>query len=80
MPTHTYFKVCECPDLERCSDASWSKAKVWGYSEEEVRNQLHDHLSKSSLHNVDLDEDEINEMVTKAVVIEETWSQPESAA
>lgn len=76
MPAVKYFKAQCCPDQERCSDASWDRAKVWGYTEEEARQKLKEHLENSSKHNQNLEPEEIEVMVQSAEVVEAEWAQP----
>ena len=44
-----YFYIKKCPK-GGCSESSWKKAQVWGWTEEECREALQRHLEKSSYH------------------------------
>ena len=50
----SYFSACCLP--ESCSNDSFKRAEVWGYTEEEARSQMHKHLARSSLHSSDFGE------------------------
>lgn len=55
MATNYYFfGSCPCPD--QCSDAAWKRSKVWGWTEEEARQRLRQHLQHSGLHQQDSSE------------------------
>ena len=49
MPT-CWFYVDKCPFKGDCSAPSWKKAKVWGWTEKECKEQLRHHLKESILH------------------------------
>ena len=45
-----YFNMPACPWHEDCSKEAWKRAKVWGWSMEELRSSLQKHLKNSSMH------------------------------
>ena len=44
-----FFVEC-CPAMNECSKSSWKNAAVWGWTEEECRQQLTKHLTNSGKH------------------------------
>ena len=44
-----------CPCADACSDAAWKRAQVWGWTAEEARARLAQHLQTSSLHGCERD-------------------------
>jgi len=59
-----YYYFATCPLYDDCSAMSWSKAKCWGWTEDEAKEQLFQHLVRSGLHELDP---------------EEAWAQVEAA-
>ena len=45
-----YFYCRACPRAEQCSAKAWKRASIWGWSEDECRKRLQNHLASSSLH------------------------------
>ncbi len=45
-----FFYVESCPALNECSSSSWKHAAVWGWTEDECRQQLFKHLTNSCKH------------------------------
>lgn len=65
-----FFYVQHCPlDLE-CSQQSWRKARVWGWTEDECRARLLHHLICSS-HHAGHNEEEVEAIVETTTLIED---------
>ena len=45
-----YFYCRACPRAETCSAKAWKRASIWGWSDDECRKRLQNHLASSSLH------------------------------
>jgi len=60
-----YYKTCPCSD--DCSNQSWKKADVWGWTADDAKAKLAKHLTSSSLHN--LSEEEAWQVVEEAELI-----------
>ena len=45
-----YFTIGECPLKDECTTKSFGRAKCWGWTPEEARAKLLDHLKTSGLH------------------------------
>ena len=75
MPT-CWFYVDKCPCKVDCSSASWKKAKVWGWTEEECKEQLRHHLTASLLHKSlqKKGSDAVNKVVANTPLIK--WEEP----
>ena len=50
MASRSWFWVKVCPRAEACSEQAFKRAKVWGWTEQEARDRLSQHLQASSLH------------------------------
>ena len=48
-----YYYFRTCPLCDDCSVQSFAKAKCWGWTEDEAKEQLAAHLIKSGLHELD---------------------------
>ena len=66
-----YFYIKKCP-RGGCSETSWKKAQVWGWTEEECRDALRRHLEKSSYHCM-ISADDVNQCMQDAVVRESEY-------
>jgi len=51
-----FYYVEECPHVHECSSQSWKNAAVWGWTEQECRDQLKAHLINSSKHHLSVDD------------------------
>ena len=71
----SFFYVKECPEKETCSDAAWSRAKVWGWTEQEARERLISHLTSSGLHQMMLEE--ATALADLCELEEEPWTEPQ---
>jgi len=47
-----------CPQKDKCSDQAWKRANIWGWTKEEVHDELVRHLVQSSRHNMEKEEAE----------------------
>ena len=52
MASRTWFWVEQCPRAEECTEQAFKRAKVWGWTEQECRDQLYRHLRTSGLHHL----------------------------
>ena len=50
MASRTWFSVEQCPRAEQCTEQAFKRAKVWGWTEQECRDQLYRHLRTSGFH------------------------------
>ena len=68
-----YFYIKKCPK-GGCSESSWKKAQVWGWTEEACREALQRHLEKSSYHCM-ISAHDVNQCMQDVVVRESEYVQ-----
>ena len=75
----TYFYAACCPLHHECSQASWSRAKAWGWSEDECKQAVAEHLFKSMLHAGIAIRDDAMATAEMTEIVEEAWTEPPPA-
>ena len=68
-----YFYIKKCPK-GGCSESSWKKAQVWGWTEKACREALQQHLEKSSYHCM-MSAHDVNQCMQHVVVHESEYVQ-----
>ena len=76
MPKVRFFAK-ECPLKESCSSHSWKKARAWGESDQECREQVIRHLIKSGHHELSYS-DAVN--IGNLAIVESYEEEDEAAA
>ena len=74
-----YFYAACCPLHHECSQASWSRAKAWGWSEDECKQAVAEHLFKSMLHAGIAIRDDAMATAEMTEIVEEAWTEPPPA-
>ena len=72
MATYTRWYVPECPCAHECTKASWDRTKHCGswISEDECRQKLLNHLTRSSNHRGE-DYEEMKAVAESVAIVEE---------